>query len=108
MNYNWVKKEVSKKEWSGCYSNLPGYCSLGVGYMGFLVAEEIPEDCELCDVNEIRQMDMYRRANNIRPFPLSEENPQDSFDDYENKEELKNEYKKVKDDFPDIFKNAEK
>jgi len=77
----WVKKYISNRDWNDYYSRTSSYCYLGeegVGKnkrvkIGFLVAERIPIGCEECDDKEILQIDDYRRANNIRPFPCEKE-----------------------------------
>jgi len=74
----WVKKMVSQRDWDRFYSQNNVYCYLGeegVGKgkkikIGFVVANQVPRDCELLDLDELRQVDNYRKANNIYPRPL--------------------------------------
>lgn len=98
---SWVKKEVPYREWENYYSKNSSYCVLSPGkevIIGFLVAKEIPNDCEECDYYELRQMDNYRRATNIMPFPLEKEEPQESLEDYDNRKEALKELQKAKED----------
>ena len=72
----WVKKLVSKAQWGSWYSRNSSYCKLredasGV-WVGFLVADDCPNTCEPMGYEELRQVDDYRRANRIAPFPLKE------------------------------------
>lgn len=101
MQIKWVKKEINKGERQ--YYNNSSYCSLGNDYIGFLIVGDIPEDCELCDINDLRQIDIYRRSANIRPFPLEEVKNQESFIDVEEKEEIAREFKKIKEELRNVF-----
>jgi len=77
----WVKKFVSIKEYKNYYQWHGSYCFLkkipkkGV-WVGFCSdsfdPNFIPKDCELLDDEELRQVDAYRRANNIYPRPLED------------------------------------
>ena len=73
----WVKKLVKVKEWNNCYKYNSSYCFLrnepGKGvWIGFVVANQVPRDCELLDLDELRQVDDYRKANNIYPRPFKD------------------------------------
>jgi hypothetical protein len=72
----WVKKLVSRAQWVSWYSKQSSYCKFkeDANYVlvGFLVANECPKDCELMNDYELRQVDKYRRMNNVAPFPLEE------------------------------------
>ena len=87
----WVKKLISSRDWNNWYSLQGTYCKLGsegVGRgkqveIGFLVAKQIPYDCVELNDEELRQVDLFRRAKNIRPFPLEEvaiEKPKDEIE----------------------------
>jgi hypothetical protein len=79
----WVKKQVSKKDWASTYSQSLGYSWLGENagnvIMGFLIGR--PADKEevdllndriaLCNDDELRRIDLHRRAANCRPYPLT-------------------------------------
>lgn len=73
----WVKKFVQVKEWNDYYKYDSSYCFLrkeerkGV-WIGFAIANEIPQNCELCTDEELMQIDDYRSAKNIHPRPLKE------------------------------------
>jgi len=89
----WVFKLVTKKEWENYYQWDESYCDLGkVGgrkdidggirggkiKIGFCVADfgSLPKDCqELTDPEELRDLDLYRRAINIKPFLIKEISP---------------------------------
>jgi len=69
----WIKKLITVAEWKNHYSQHSAYCFLekeknGI-WIGFLVADIIPFNCQECTDEEILQIDNYRRAYNIRPFP---------------------------------------
>ncbi len=78
----WVTREISDREWKGHYSQLSSYCYLGavgvgkgkrskIGFViGLLEGDTIPANCMPCTDEDLRQIDDYRVANNIRPFPL--------------------------------------
>ena len=78
----WIKQLISQREWNNYYSKHNTYCKLGIEgtgigkkiSIGFLVANCIPQDqdCQLCTNEELRQIDNYRRANNIMPYPFEE------------------------------------
>lgn len=75
----WVKKRISQRDWSNFYSH-GSYCNLGAEgtgknrmlKIGFLAADQIPAGCEECNDEELRQIDDYCRAYNIRPRPLDD------------------------------------
>ena len=83
----WVKKPVQVKQWNDIYKHDSTYCFLkktpeGI-WIGFLVANLIPQECEALTDEELLQVDDYRRMYNIYPRPLEdvkkEENkPQES------------------------------
>ena len=74
----WVKKYIGQRDWKNFYSQNISYCNLGtegIGKgkqvkVGFLVANQVPYECEECNDDEIRQIDDYRRNYSIRPFSL--------------------------------------
>ena len=72
----WVKKRISKRDWSSWYSKNSSYCFLKKEddniWVGFLVADDCPDTCEPMNYTELRQVDDYRRAKNISPYPLEE------------------------------------
>jgi hypothetical protein len=72
----WVKKLVSKTRWNNWYSKIETYCFLREEFdkvwIGFLVADEIPDTYKPLTDMESLQVDNYRRAKNIRPFPCGE------------------------------------
>lgn len=69
----WVKKFISITDYNSYYKYNNSYCFLkkeprkGV-WLGFLVAGVVPKDCEEMTDEEARQMDLYRRAENIYPY----------------------------------------
>ena len=71
----WVKKFVSVKDYNQHYKYDSSYCFLqkvplkGV-WIGFLLANHIPTDCSELDMEELRQVDDYRRAYSISPTPF--------------------------------------
>jgi hypothetical protein len=75
----WVKKWVKRTEWNSYYSHIGTYCPLVINnkevLVGFLSAGKVaPKDCqEVTDWNELRSIDIYRRAYNIRPFVMKED-----------------------------------
>ena len=79
QNYFWVKRKVNLKEWNNFYAWVGAYCSLNRNkegiIIGFLAAGGIPYDCEeITDLEELRNIDNYRRAYNVRPFVFSDVN----------------------------------
>ena len=80
VKYNWVKRYISEREWNAYYKFNSSYCHLGLDgtgktrktAIGFLAVDYMPKDCELCTDEEIREIDISRRSNNVRPFPLKE------------------------------------
>lgn len=72
----WVKKRVSNKEWNNFYSQNSSYCFLrkeeNMVIVGFLIVGLVSENCDLCDEEELRQIDDYRRSHNIHPKPLKD------------------------------------
>jgi hypothetical protein len=77
QNYFWVKRNVSKKEWSNFYGWVGCYCPLEKNkdgmIIGFISAGGVPYDCqEITDLEEMRKIDNYRRAYNIRPFTFKD------------------------------------
>ena len=87
----WVTKYVSRKEWN-VLKEIDSYCYLsgednnkfGKIKVGFLVAgsssSKVPKDCLICTDEELRIIDLHRRANKRRPFPLKEVSNKDSRD----------------------------
>ena len=82
MIQTWVKQLIPIKRWDNYCSNNSTYCFLkkikreGV-WAGFCLATEdgkIPEQkkdkLKSLSLDEMRRVDIYRRANHIRPFPL--------------------------------------
>ena len=71
----WVVKEMSIRE-SISYLQNASYCNLGKSEgkmkIGFVVANNVPFGCREATNMEILQIDAYRRANRIYPFPLRE------------------------------------
>jgi len=71
----WVKKNVSRKEWDKRYSHDNSYCPISITesnvWVGFCVVGNVPVECfEICDIEELRSIDYYRRANRVYPLPL--------------------------------------
>ena len=75
----WVKKRVLAKDWTEHYVHLSSYCFLekessGKVWVGFLVANQIPRvpaSCEECNDEDLRKIDMQRRAVNQWPVPMT-------------------------------------
>lgn len=87
----WVTKDVSRKEWnilkgndSYYYLGSEGSSKFGKVKVGFWVAGrpfgKVPKDCSICTDEELRIIDLHRRANKRRPFPLKEVSNKDSKD----------------------------
>jgi len=85
IDYDWVKKIVSKKEWNDHYSDNPAYCfirkaenQIEVGFISlFRTAhnQKISDHLAYCDNEDLRIIQAYREANHIFPLPLyGEEN----------------------------------
>jgi hypothetical protein len=77
LNYFWVKRFIKVKEWNEFYSQVPAYSILDKSkdgiMVGFLSAGGVPADCgEITDDEELRLIDLARRANNQRPYPFKE------------------------------------
>jgi len=75
ITYQWVKQLIPKKEWNNFYSGNNSYCLLetinGDPVVGFLIVH--PDNrCKPCTDEDLRKIDIYRRANHIYPFPLEE------------------------------------
>lgn len=78
----WVKKAVPTKEWNTYYSQISSYSFLEEikdkknpqVIVGFLAANNVPDNCYPCDNYEIAKIDKSRRETNTRPFPLTGEN----------------------------------
>lgn len=83
----WVTQLITQREWDGFYKYNSAYCNLGkVGgtrdgegrarggkvKIGFVAANEVPINCELCTNEELMQIDDYRGAKNVYPRPLKE------------------------------------
>ena len=86
----WVFKLVTGREWENYYRWDESYCNLGkIGgrkdingevkggkiKMAFCIADFgfLPKDCqELTGPEELRNLDLYRRALNVRPFSTAE------------------------------------
>ena len=86
----WVFDLVTGREWENYYRWDKSYCNLGkIGSrkdingevkggkikMAFCIADFgfLFKDCqELTDPEELRNLDLYRRALNVRPFPTTE------------------------------------
>jgi hypothetical protein len=77
----WVKKLVENKEWTDKFEKDGGYWMLskvdGGVWIGFLttnteslLAKLNNGELELQSDEELRISDLYRRANNMRPYPL--------------------------------------
>jgi hypothetical protein len=106
-NMHWVKKEISKGEWDNYYSKNSSYCTLATGKtytIGFLV-NEIPDECEECDLYELRKIDLYRRNANIAPFPLviEKKEEQPTFTDLEKRKEILIELAKLKEGLRNVL-----
>ena len=82
VNIYWVKQKIKKGEWNNYFSQTSSYCPLqkdedGV-WVGFCLVERNNPfgyqqfDYQPCNDEELRQIDLYRRAINIRPFPTEE------------------------------------
>lgn len=66
-----VKKKVTASEWNNYYSQVGSYCYLGRAdrgvWIGFMVANKVPIDCEKLNPAEVLQMkEYYQQINN--PF----------------------------------------
>jgi len=76
---HWVKQVISIRDWNSHYSKLNSYCLLESGkkeiVAGFLAVNPDPE-LELLTGEEMRKVDIYRRAHNIYPFVLEETKPE--------------------------------
>lgn len=87
---SWVKKLISQSQWDNWNSKIETYCFLGKQdggvWIGFLTSDPspalnsntksdpnyVPEGCFKMIAEDLFQVDSYRRARNIRPFPLGE------------------------------------
>jgi len=76
----WVKKHITSREWDKEYKYISSYHNLGKDFIdgrerikiGFLmVGSFIPDDCEELTNEEVIQLDRYRQAHNIHPYPLT-------------------------------------
>ena len=88
MKIIWVKKSVDKKDFKEGFYGAPSYCKLNEEGRSVMVGFEMIKDVynnfpenrkmelEVCNDDDISVMDNYRRANNIRPFPLAVANGQ--------------------------------
>jgi len=70
----WVKKLIGVRDWNGFYKYNSAYCFLrkeaGKGvWVGFVVANKVPKDCELLNTDELLAVDDYRKAHKIYPTP---------------------------------------
>jgi len=86
----WVFRLITGREWENYYRWNESYCNLGkIGgrkdingevkggkiKMAFCITDFsfLFKDCqELTDPEELRNLDLYRRALNVRPFPTTE------------------------------------
>ena len=71
----WVKQFFSVKEYNDYYQFVPAYCFLekvaGRGvWLGVMVADTVPADCQLMTDEECYKVDEYRKANKVYPTPL--------------------------------------
>ena len=71
-----VKKNITKSAWDRNYCFRSNFCNLGSSSMGkvmlgFMVINEIPQDCEEMDSNELRIFDNYCERLNISPRPFN-------------------------------------
>ncbi len=75
VKYHWVKQLIPKRQWNNFYSGNTSYCLLETieddPVVGFLIVHP-DERCKPCTDEDLRKIDLYRRANNIRPFPTEE------------------------------------
>jgi len=83
MKYNWITKNITKKEWDEAYSKNSSYVLLGrtgnVGEtgrirgrikIGFMSARDpVPEDCQLATKEELEKIKVWYENNNIYPRP---------------------------------------
>ena len=70
-----VKKAVSQRDWEEFYQFSP-YCRLGETpdkkvLIGFIVANQVPEGCDLMDDAELMIYDTWAKNNSISPRPFS-------------------------------------
>ena len=79
MKTRWVKKRISKKDWSSQYSHSSSYCYLknegDTVLVGFCIPYEeggIPESCMEVDQYDLSRMQAYRIRANVRPLPLGD------------------------------------
>ena len=105
MKIKWIKKQILRKEWEIFYSKNASYCSLDGGKsVGFLIVGDIPEGCEECDEHDIRQIDVYRRASNTKPYPFKgKEERQENFSNYKERKEAREELSKMKKELKNVF-----
>ena len=73
----WVKKPVSKQEYKNWHSKQETYTPLRDEgdriWVGFLVADSVPENClEVTGYEELMSIDKWRDHHHIRPKPLED------------------------------------
>jgi len=71
-----VKKSITKAAWERDFCFRSNYCNLGNSAMGkvmvgFMVANEVPQNCEEMDSNDLRVFDNYCEKSNISPSPFN-------------------------------------
>jgi len=79
MTYQWIIQYIDKLSWNRHYSYNGNYCFLGKQdnkiKVGYLVAgNDIPQRCEFCSDEDLRQIDSYRRSKRLYPFPFEDIN----------------------------------
>lgn len=69
----WVKQLVSVRDWNGHYKYISSYCFLDKTKEGISIgfcSSYVPEKCELMIDEEMRRVDIQRRAMNVYPRPF--------------------------------------
>lgn len=78
----WVKKIFNQQEYNKFYKDIDIYCFLkqtpNGPLLGFNVpvpfGNKLPDGCSELTLQEMRDVDNYRRAHNISPTPFEEKN----------------------------------
>jgi hypothetical protein len=78
VKYSWYKANVPTKQWNEYYSKITGYTFLdgdkNSTNIGFLSVHP-PQGClEITNIDELRKIDLHRRAARIYPFVFEDKN----------------------------------
>lgn len=77
VDFYWVEKKIPEREWNSTYSQLGSYTFLGESdgkvSVGFLDTQIPFGGIEIYDDELLRRIDLHRRAINLRPYPLENE-----------------------------------